>query len=234
MIRRTLLMFRNGVIAMYTLLDLSHTLEPGMPRFTGFDVPSIRPVWTHADAPERGYQDTSCEVTEVSFVTSIGTYLDAPFHFDPDGLDISQLSLSQLVLPGMVLDLCDWAAPDRPLPAEALSGLDVDGKALLLYTGWSRYWGDDDYHHHPFVPREMAARLRAMRPALVGIDTLVVDSTQDSTRPAHTLLLRAGILIVENLTDLDGLIGETFTFVAVPVKVARAAAFPVRAFAMVK
>lgn len=219
---------------MHTLIDLSHTLEPDMPRFTGFDAPSIRPVWTHADAVGRGYQDTSCEVTEVRFVTSIGTYLDAPYHFDPNGADIGQLDLSQLVLPGMVLDLRDWAAPDTPLPAGALDGLDVEGKALLLYTGWSGFWGDDQYHHHPFVPHEMADRLRAMRPALVGIDTLVIDSIQDPTRPAHTLLLRAGILIVENLTGLEGLIGETFTFVAVPVKVARAAAFPVRAFAMVE
>jgi kynurenine formamidase len=219
---------------MYTLLDLSHTLEPGMPRFTSFDAPSIRPVWTHADAAERGYQDTSCEVTEVCFVTSVGTYLDSPFHFDPGGADISQLDLTQLVLPGVVLDLRDWAAPDRPLPTGVLDGLDVEGKALLLHTGWSRYWRDDHYFQHPFVSREVADRLRAMRPALVGIDTLVIDSTQDSTRPAHTLLLQAGIVIVENLTGLDGLIGEEFTFVAVPVKVARAAAFPVRAFAIVE
>jgi kynurenine formamidase len=78
----------------------------------------------------------------------------------------------------------------------------------------------------------MAERLRAMRPALVGIDTLVIDSAQDPTRPAHTLLLRVGILIVENLTGLDRLTGEVFTFVAAPVKVKGAAAFPVRAFAM--
>jgi kynurenine formamidase len=134
----------------------------------------------------------------------------------------------------MVLDVRDWAKPDTPLPANALRGLDVEGKALLLYTGWNRYWGDNAYHHHPFVPREMADLLRRLRPALVGIDTLVVDSTQDFTRPAHTLLLRAGILIVENLTGLDGLVGKPFTFVAVPVKIATAAAFPVRAFAMVK
>lgn len=219
---------------MHTLLDLSHTLEADMPRFSGFAAPRIRPVWTHSDAAERGYQDTTCEVTEVRFVTSVGTYLDAPFHFDPRGEDISQLDLSQLVLPGVVLDVRDWAAPDRSLPADALDGLDVEGKALLLCTGWSRCWGDDRYHHHPIVPREMAKRLRAMRPILVGIDTLVIDNTQDPTRPAHTILLRAGILIVENLTGLEELIGETFTFVAVPVKVARAAAFPVRAFAMVE
>jgi kynurenine formamidase len=216
------------------ILDLSHTLEPNMPRFTSFDGPCIRPVWTHAESTGRGYQDTTCEVTEVRFVTSIGTYLDSPYHFDPHGADISQLDLAQLVLPGMVLDLRNWAAPDTPLPTAALDELDVDGKALLLYTGWSDYWGRDRYYQHPFVSREMAERLLATRPALVGIDTLVIDSTRDPTRPAHTLLLRDGILIVENITGLGGLIGETFTFVAAPVKVARAAAFPVRAFAIRK
>jgi arylformamidase len=218
---------------MTTLLDLSHTIEPDMPRFASLDPPYIGAVWTHADAAAKGYyQDTTCEVTEVRLVTSIGTYLDAPYHFDPDGADISQLALAQLVLPGLALDLRDRAAPDRPLPADALDGLDVAGKALLLCTGWSDYWGDEQYNHHPFVPRAMAERLRATRPALVGIDTLVIDSTRDPTRPAHTLLLRAGILIVENLTGLGELPGKTFTFVAAPVKVAGAAAFPVRAFAM--
>jgi arylformamidase len=217
---------------MTTLLDLSHTLEPDMPRFSSFDAPHIGALWTHGDATRRGYQDTTCEVTEVRFVTSIGTYVDAPYHFDPQGADVSQLTLSQLVLTGMVLDLRGWAAPNSPLPSDALDGLDVEDKALLLCTGWSDYWGMDQYRYHPFVGREMAERLRQMRPALVGIDALVIDSTQDPTRPAHTLLLRADILIVENLTGLSGLINETFTFVAVPVKVAGAAAFPVRAFAM--
>jgi len=117
---------------------------------------------------------------------------------------------------------------------EALTGLDVEGKALLLFTGWSDYWGDERYFRHPCVPRGMAERRQAMHmhPVLVGIDTLVTDSTRDPTRPAHTRLLRSGILIVENLTGLARLIGEAFVFVAAPVKAAGAAAFPVRAFAV--
>ena len=227
---------------MSTLLDLSHTIRPDMPLFPSFDAPYIGAVWTHADAAERGYRNTTCEVTEVRFVTSIGTYLDAPYHFDPQGADISQLNLSQLVAPGLVLDLRGQAAPDAPLPASALEKLEAtgkrfdgaQGKAVLLCTGWSDYWRDERYYHPPFVPRAMAERLLAMRPALVAIDTLVIDSTKDPSRPAHTLLLRAGIPIVENLTNLSQLIGEPFTFIAVPVKVAGAAAFPVRAFAISK
>lgn len=217
---------------MHRLVDLSHTIQPEMPRFSGIAPPHIGAVWTHSESAERGYQDTTCELTEVRFVTSIGTYLDAPYHFDPQGADISQLELSQLVLPGLALDLRDQATPDSPLPTKVLEGLDVSGKALLLCTGWSDYWGDEQYYHPPFVPRAMAEQLRELQPALVGIDTLVIDSARDPTRPAHTLLLRAGILIVENLTGLDELVGKTFTFVAVPVKVAGAAAFPVRAFAI--
>jgi len=94
-------------------------------------------------------------------------------------------------------------------------------------------WGQDLYLHPPYVSRALAERLRELRPVLVGIDTLVIDSSADPTRPAHTLLLRSGTLIVENLCRLDALIGREFTFVAVPAKVAGAAAFPVRAFAMV-
>jgi kynurenine formamidase len=219
---------------MPAFVDLSHTIKPDMPRFLSFEAPHITAVWTHAEAAERGYKDTTCEVTEVCFPTSIGTYLDAPYHFNPQGADISQLDLGQLVLPGVVLDLRDLAAPDAPLPVDVLAGLDVAGRALLLCTGWSDYWGEGQYYRHPFVSRVLAERLRAMRPALVGIDTLIIDSTLDPTRPTHTLLLQDGVLIVENLTRLSELIDKTFTFVAVPVKVAGAAAFPVRAFAMLE
>ena len=224
----------EGEGLMPVLLDLSHTIRPDMPRFSSFDAPHIGALWTHAEAPQRGYRDTTCEATEVRFPTSIGTYLDAPYHFDPQGADISQLALSQLVLPGVALDLRDQAACGEPLPADLPAGLDLPGKALLLCTGWSDYWGEEAYYRHPFVSRTMAERLRAAEPALVGIDTLVIDSTQDPTRPVHTLLLRAGVLIVENLTGLSGLINQAFTFAAVPVKVAGAAAFPVRAFAILE
>ena len=55
---------------MVTLLDLSHTIEADMPRFSRFDPPYIGPVLTHAEAVARGYQGTTCEVTEVRFADS--------------------------------------------------------------------------------------------------------------------------------------------------------------------
>jgi arylformamidase len=69
------------------------------------------------------------------------------------------------------------------------------------------------------------------RAALVGVDFLNVDDTNDPVRPAHTKLLRAGILIVENLTNLSELPADGFSFSAVPLPIVRGASFPVRAFA---
>ena len=69
------------------IIDLSHTIEPGMPLFgSAAPQPDIRAWMTHEQAAESGhYEGCTCEVSEVRFVTSIGTYLDSPFHFHPDG-----------------------------------------------------------------------------------------------------------------------------------------------------
>jgi kynurenine formamidase len=67
----------------------------------------------------------------------------------------------------------------------------------------------------------------------VGIDSLNIDDTADGARPVHSALLRAGIPIVEHLTELDALPSGGFRFFAVPVKVRGMGTFPVRAFAIV-
>jgi arylformamidase len=217
-----------------TLVDLSHTVEPEMPRFSAFEPPIIRPFWTHEESARSGrYQGCTCEVTEVRFVTSLGTYLDAPYHFDPHGADISELSLEQCVLPGACVDFQTEARAETALPVEVLEGLDLRGRAVLLCTGWSHHWGSDAYYQHPFVSRQMVEVLLADGVRLVGIDTLIIDSPQDPTRPAHAGLLPRGVLILENLTNLDRLTGKEFTLVAAPVKVKGAAAFPLRAFAII-
>ncbi len=66
---------------------------------------------------------------------------------------------------------------------------------------------------------------------LVGVDFLNVDNTADPERPVHTRLLKAGILIVENLTNLSALPANGFLFSAVPLRIKKGASFPVRAYA---
>ena len=71
---------------------------------------------------------------------------------------------------------------------------------------------------------------------MVGIDSYNIDDTTDGTRPAHSILLRAGIPIVEHLCQLALLPNDGFQFFAVPVnvKVKGMGTFPVRAFAVLQ
>ena len=69
--------------------------------------------------------------------------------------------------------------------------------------------------------------------ACVGIDSLNIDGTEGGERPVHSIVLKAGIPIVEHLTNLRALPTSGFTFTAVPPKIAGAGTFTVRAFAEV-
>jgi kynurenine formamidase len=112
--------------------------------------------------------------------------------------------------------------------------VDVKGKAVLIHTGWDRYWNTDDYlENHPYLTESAAAYLVSQQPALVGIDSMNIDNTKGKARPAHTLLLGADIVIAEHLCHLDQLT-EPFLFYAVPPKIKGAGTFPVRAFAEVE
>jgi len=81
--------------------------------------------------------------------------------------------------------------------------------------------------------RAAAELLAARGAALVGIDSYNIDDTADLSRPAHSILLGAGIPIVEHLCNLNQLPDGGFRFFAVPVKVKGFGTFPVRAFAIV-
>jgi len=67
--------------------------------------------------------------------------------------------------------------------------------------------------------------------AVVGIDAINVDDTADLERPAHTLLLAAGIPVVEHLTGLGQLPPTGASFTAVPLRVEGLGTIPVRAYA---
>lgn len=216
------------------LVDLSHSIGPDTPLFSpDWPRPTCTPYLSHAQSAFSGrYSGTTVELSFAQLITSVGTYLDSPFHFNPDGPSIERLDLSQLVLPGVVVP-CAGRQPREPLGSELVDGLDLGGKAVLLDTGWSAYWGLPAYAEHPFISAGLAEALRDGGARLVGCDFLLADDPRDPRRPAHVTLLNANVLIVENLTRLDQIPAAAFTFHAVPPKLAGAAAFPVRAYALI-
>ncbi len=216
------------------LIDLSQTIDMGIPLFSPTaPQPSIRAWQSHEQSADSGnYEDCTCEMTEVYFVTSISTYLDSPYHFHPDGDSIESIRLEQVVLEAVVVD-CTHVSAKQPIMPDVLDGVDVLNKAVLFHTGWSRYWGQDDYYDFPFLTLETAEALRDGGAKMAGVDFLVIDDTSDPRRPVHVTLLGNDILIVENLTNLEKLPQNGFIFHAAPVKVKGSAAFPIRAYAVI-
>jgi arylformamidase len=215
------------------IVDLSHEIVDGMTTHPGIPPPSISTFLTHEASTARYAPGTTFEIARIDLIGNTGTYLDAPAHRFPGGLDLAGLALERVVdLDGVCVD-CRGAS-DRAIGPEAFRGIDVHGRAVLVATGWDERWGTPDYLiDNPFLTGAAAGWLVDSGAALVGIDSLNVDSLADPSRPAHTAILGAGIPLVEHLTGLGGLPATGWRFFAAPPRIRGMATFPVRAFAIV-
>jgi arylformamidase len=221
-------------------IDLSHTIEHGLITYKGLPAPLICDFLSREQSKQHYAPGTEFQIGRIEMVANTGTYLDSPFHRYEDGQDLSQLELTSLAdLDGVVVTAKskEQRAKSeglRAIDATALNGIDVKGKAVLIQTGWDAHWKTDQYFEgHPFVTKDAAQFLADEGAALVGIDSYNIDDTADLSRPAHSILLGAGIPIVEHMCNLGQLPVNGFKFFAVPVKVKRFGTFPVRAFAIV-
>ena len=212
-------------------IDLSHRIVDGMTTYPGLPGPV---VGTHLsrEAAEAAYgPGVAFHIGTIEICTNTGTYLDVPFHRYADGYDLTELELDRVAaVPAVRLDRRGESA--IVVHPEDLAGR--SGHAVLVRTDHSRHFGLDRYgRDHPFLTAASAEALVGAEVACVGIDSPNIDDTADGERPVHTMLLRAGIPIVEHLTNLDRLPSDGFTFTAVPPKIEGAGAFTVRAFATV-
>ena len=218
----------------YQLIDVSHTIEHGMMTYKGIPGPTISDHLTREDSKKHYAPGTEFYIGKIEMVANTGTYVDSPFHRYPDGSDLSGLDLYSLAnLDAIVIRR--RVKDRRELDPSLLEGLEIEGKAILFHTDWDLNWRTEHYFNgqHPFVTAATAKYLADSRPALVGIDSYNIDSTNDGTRPTHSILLEHGIPIVEHLCGLRELPDNGFKFFAVPVKVRGFGTFPVRAFALV-
>ena len=217
-----------------TFVDLSHTISDGLVTMPGMPVPRILPHLTREASRGVYAEGTEFEIPRIDMVANTGTYLDTPYHRYADGGDLTELPLDRIVsVRAEVFELTE--SPQRGISAEVFFGRDLAGAAVLLHTGWDRHFGTPDYGQPaPFLTEHGAAYLIEQGVGLVGIDSINIDDMSAEAageRPAHSLLLAAGIPIVEHLTGLGGVPATGATFTAVPPRIARFGTFPVRAFA---
>ncbi len=213
------------------LIDLSHEVEHGMITYQGLPAPVICDYLSRQESRRHYSAGTEFNIGKIEMVANTGTYVDSPFHRFAEGLDLSELPLESLAdLEGIVVHAQEFG---RAISAKAFHGLALEGKAVLIHTGWARHWRTDRYFEgHPFLTEDAAKFLVISKAAFVGIDTYNIDDISDSTRPVHTILLSCEIPICEHMCGLEQLPDRGFRFHAVPVKVKAFGTFPVRAYAV--
>lgn len=208
-----------------TLVDLTCPVSSGMPVSSRERPVVIERRMTHR---EHGVCASSIEMG-----SHTGTHIDAPFHFHEDGVTVERLPLRSLLLTGCVLDLRAGPMPIDSLRLQKAAlpqgGL-LPGTAVMLWTGWDRFFGQPQMHDHPYLTEDGAQALVDSGVAVVGIDAIGVDDSLGSRFPAHQLLLGHGIPIVENLCGLDNLGAGPCGLGFVPMLLEGADAAPVRAF----
>lgn len=218
---------------MGTFFDLSHKIEDGMITYQGLPGPTICDFWSREYSQQFYTEGTEFQIGKIEMVSNTGTYIDSPFHRYADGDDLAGLSLKNIaMLEGIVIR--KPRDDQRHISMDLLSGMNVDGKAVLFDSGWDNNWGTESYFYgHPFLTDKVAYFLRDSGASLVGIDSLNIDDTNDGKRPVHSILLAANIPIVEHLCNLSKIPDNGFYFQAVPPKIRGLGSFPVRAFAFI-
>lgn len=213
-------------------IDLSHVIEHDMVTYRGLPAPIICDFLSREDSRSRYESGTEFQIGKIEMVANTGTYIDSPFHRYPDGRDISQLLLADLV--GLECVVVRVTSIEGAIGIEALSSIDPRGKAVLFNTGWDQHWRTEKYfENHPHLDASGARFLADNGALLVGIDSFNIDSVSSGARPVHTILLGQGIPIVEHMCNLGSLPDTGSRLTTAPVAVRGMGSFPVRAFATV-
>jgi kynurenine formamidase len=220
------------------LVDLSHTLEEGIPAWS-----------THARFGQTLYE--SYELGNVARHNGLtmsehtGTHMDAPLHFIAEGpahYGVDEISLDRLIgraatIEATGLELGGLLDSDHIVSWEQEHGpLKTQDKVLFRY-GWDERWGTGPegrtfLEDWPGLSGDAAEYLVEKGISLVGCDTLAVDAAGSVENPAHYALLGHEVYIAENLKNLDRL-PSFCLFAAFPLKIRGGSGSPVRAVALV-
>jgi kynurenine formamidase len=202
------------------LVDLTHTFGPGMPVYPGDAVPDF----VQTSTIEKG----GCNEYSVSGGMHVGTHVDAPLHMISGGSFISDIRPSQLIGRGRLID----ARSTTKVTKNLVKASKVQtGDIVLVFTGWYKRFHESDYYQSfPDIDLTVAHQLADAGISMLGLDTPSPD------RPpflVHKFLLSNNILIIENLTNLEALVGAAdFQIIALPPKIQCEAA-PVRVIAVI-
>jgi len=209
------------------IIDLSHTVSPGMPVYPGTEPPRFTDACT---IDTIGFAEK-----EMTMYSHTGTHMDAPSHIIEGAKTLDQLPPDHFVGKSSLVDVTSNKHPSIDCDfLKSHEHLIESSEFLLLHTGWSKLWGKDTYFQgYPVLSSKAATWLTGFQLKGIGMDTISADEAESTTFPIHTILLDRNIVIIENLRNLQALPAHGFMLCCFPLKIEYADGSPVRAVALV-
>ncbi len=224
------------------VVDLAYALNDRLPKWPGDT--RVFEAHTHATVEKNGYFTRDFWMLE-----HYATHMDAPAHFPPGRETVDQLSPERLFGPAVVIDVAENVKDDvdyrltvkRIERWERQHGRIPKNAIVLLRTGWSKRWPDEERYRNmgrggnmrfPGYSVEAVKLLIERKVSGLGIDTMSVDYGRSKDFEVHKLSHGAGLYHLENLADLSDLPESGAYLVVAPIKLEGGSGGPVRVFAL--
>lgn len=198
--------------------DISLLISPHVPAW-----PGDRFVLHRVEELARG---DICNKSLLEIGSHIATHIDAPYHFEDNGLTIEQIPPEVFVGPARVVAFPD---ADR-IDAAQVEAIPLFGVERLLFkTRNSALWTEESFHEdYVYLTPEACRVLAKSGIKLVGVDYLSVEQYGVENFEGHHHLLRRNIPILEGL-DLTQIEPGDYELIALPLKIAGGDGSPTRA-----
>lgn len=196
-------------------IDISQTLKTGIATWPG-DQPFVYQMDSQLE------DQTGANVGSIKMSLHTGTHLDAPFHYDHEGVTIDKIDINRLIGDAQVIEFIDEDVVTQTL----LQDIVIDKPIVLFKSVYSK---DQSVFSGDFMTFESDAihYLASLGVEVIGTDMPSIDTVDNETLDAHKACLENQILIIENLELNKVRVGD-YDFIGMPLKI-EADASPIRA-----
>ena len=203
------------------IIDLTHTIDSTIPHYPG----DIKPTLVQTKFIDKdGYNDSTIHTS-----MHIGTHLDAPSHMSKSNINMKDIPLSRLIGHAVLLDVQGEKIIEHK---NSYNNQIKENDMILFLTGHDQlFYSDTHYKTYPSLSDKMVDFLISKKVKLIGLDT---PSPDLYPFPHHERLLTNNILIAENLTNLNKLVGlDNMELHVIPLKI-DASGSPARVYVLLK
>jgi kynurenine formamidase len=225
------------------IIDLSQEIYTGMPVYPGHAKTVIWEHMSHEESRRNIGTGFSYQCSGIMMCDHGPTHIDSVSHLttDPDVPSVDEIPLEHCITPAICLDVSDTPVQSQfgadKIKAELKRRkLEIRrGDTVLFYTGhFDRYYGTPEYStHQPGLTRDATEYIIDQGAVNFGVDNTSPDMFLDKNYPCHRVCGERRVTHMENLCNLDKLVGKRFTFIALPLRIRKGTGSPIRPVAIV-